>query len=305
MVNRINGLFPLWAVLVGALAYLAPTLFKSHASLIVPLLTMIMFFMGATLKAEDFLRALKRPVVIGLTLALQFGCMPLLAFGISKTLGFSTDLLVGMLLVGAVSGGTASNVMAYLAKADVALSITLTAISTILSVLLTPFLVWFYVGQEVDVNAMGMLMGIVKIVLVPVLAGLVCSHLFGAKIQKLHGLFALFSMGAILFIIAIVIALNQPKIATVGALIFLGVVLHNLLGLLIGYLVPKLLGYDTKTCRTIAIETGMQNSGLAVALAGKYFAATPLSALPGALFSVWHNISGSLLAGFWGKREIS
>lgn len=138
MVNRINGLFPLWAVLVGALAYLAPTLFKSHASLIVPLLTMIMFFMGATLKAEDFLRALKRPVVIGLTLALQFGCMPLLAFGISKTLGFSTDLLVGMLLVGAVSGGTASNVMAYLAKADVALSITLTAISTILSVLLTP-----------------------------------------------------------------------------------------------------------------------------------------------------------------------
>jgi BASS family bile acid:Na+ symporter len=304
MIGRINGLFPVWAILFSGAAYLLPGVFVPLKTSIVPLLTLIMFFMGATLRAEDFTRALKRPLVIGLTLLLQFGLMPLFAFLVSKVLGFSTDLLVGMLLVGAVSGGTASNVIAYLAKADVALSITLTAISTIISVVLTPFLVWFYVGQDVNVDAMGMLWGIVKMVGIPVLAGLICSHLFDEKLKKFHPLLALFSMIAIVVIIAIVIALNQPRIASVGAMIFLGVVLHNSLGLGFGYLIPKILGFDTKTCRTVAIETGMQNSGLAVALAGKFFAATPLSAMPGALFSVWHNISGSLLAGFWSKRIV-
>lgn len=225
--------------------------------------------------------------------------MPLAALGISKAFGFSTELTVGMVLVGAVSGGTASNVMVYLAKGDVALSITMTAVSTVVSVVMTPFLTWLYVGQTVPVPAMSMLISILKIVIVPVGLGIIVNAILHRFIVKIQDVFAVFSVAAIIFIIAIVVALNHDRIATVGFIVVVGIALHNMLGLTCGYQVAKLLGYDKTVCRTVAIEVGMQNSGLAVALALKYFA--PLSALPGALFSIWHNISGSLVAGYWSK----
>lgn len=300
MSKKIMMLFPLWAILLAITAYIFPNIFVGYKSQVTPLLTTIMFLMGTTLTLSDFTRVAKKPKLIAIGICMQFLLMPFFAFVISKFLNFDTNLLVGMLLVGAVSGGTASNVITFLAKGDVALSITLTACSTILSLFLTPLIIWLYVGKEVPIDAMAMLVDILKIVILPVVAGLICAHYLKKEVEKFQDLFALFSMVAIICIIAIVVALNQENIKTVGLLILVGVILHNGAGLLSGYFVSKLLGYDHKTCKTMAIEIGMQNSGLATILATNHFSS--ISALPGAIFSVWHNISGSLLAGYWSKK---
>lgn len=299
MISRLISLFPLWAILCSLYAYFQPNSVVALKPAIVPLLALIMFCMGVTLRIDDFLRAFKRPKVIALTVCLQFFIMPLAAFVVSKALGFSVDLMVGMILVGAVSGGTASNVMAYIAKADVALSITMTAVSTILSVVITPYLTLLYVGQTIPVPAGSMLISILKLVFVPVVLGVFLNYFFHKYIDKFKDLFALLSIISIVTIIAIVVGLNVERINSIGLIIFVGIILHNGIGLISGYFGAKLLGYDKKTCKTVAIEVGMQNSGLAVALAAKYF--TPLAMLPGAIFSIWHNISGSILAGFWSK----
>jgi BASS family bile acid:Na+ symporter len=301
MVKKISALFPLWAILASVFAYLQPEIVVGFKSWIIPLLILIMFCMGVTLKLEDFKRVGKNPKIIALTVVLQFLLMPFIAFVLSKVFNFSTDLMVGMILVGAVSGGTASNVIAYLAKADVALSITMTVVSTLLSIVITPLLTLLYVGQSIPVPATSMLFSILKIVFLPVVAGVVLNYFFHSFIEKRKDFLALLSIFAIVFIIAIVVGLNASRISTVALSLFLGVALHNLLGLVGGYYAAKLLGYDKKICKTVAIEVGMQNSGLAVALAMKYF--TPLAALPGAIFSIWHNISGSLVASFWGKEN--
>ena len=301
MIARINALFPLWAILFSLAAYFQPHIFTPMKSNITPLLVAIMFFMGVTLRLENFARVFKTPKPILLTIALQFFIMPLSAFFIAKLFGFSTPMLVGMVLVGAVSGGTASNVITYLAKGDVALSITMTLSSTLLSVVATPFLTWMYVGQSVPVPASDMLLSILWMVIIPVVLGVVVNRFLQRLIERYEPFLATFSMFAIVMIIAIVVSLNQERIATIGFLSILAVILHNSTGLLSGYLISKKLGYSHKICKTIAIEVGMQNSGLAVALAMKYF--TPLSALPGAIFSVWHNISGALLAGYWSRKK--
>lgn len=300
MIKKISMLFPLWAILVSIFAYFQPEAVVGFKSWIIPLLVFIMFCMGITLKVEDFKRVLTKPKIIAITILLQFLLMPLAAFVISRLLNFSTELLVGMILVGAVSGGTASNVIAFLAKADVALSITMTVVSTLLSIVITPYLTLLYVGQTVPVPVFSMLLSTMKIVLLPVLLGLLINHFFHKHIAKREELFALLSIGSIIFIIAIVIGLNQERISSIAISMFVGVILHNLIGLSGGYYISKLLGYEHKVCKTVAIEVGMQNSGLAVALATKYF--TPLSALPGAIFSIWHNISGSIIAGYWSKK---
>lgn len=301
MINRLNALFPLWVLLLSFCAYFLPPVFLSFKSYITPLLMAIMFFMGVTLRLEDFARVLHRPKPIAITVALQFFIMPLSAWILSKALGFSTELLVGMILVGSVSGGTASNVITYLAKGDVALSITMTMTSTLLSVVVTPVLTLLYVGESVPVPFNEMLMSILQIVVVPVIFGVIINYFLHASIKRYEPYLATFSMLSIVFIIAIIVAINQEHIATIGFLSIIGVILHNSVGLASGYFVAKWLGYNHAICKTIAIEVGMQNSGLAVALAIKYF--TPLSALIGAIFSVWQNISGAFLAAFWAKKR--
>lgn len=301
MIKKINALFPLWAILASLFAYMQPSAVVDFRSWIIPLLVLIMFCMGVTLQIADFKRVAKRPKVIALTVVLQFLLMPLAAFVISKIFNFSTDLTVGMVLVGTVSGGTASNVMSYLAKADVALSITMTVVSTLLSIVVTPYLTLLYVGMSVPVPASSMLISILKIVFLPVVAGVVVNYVLHKYIEKRQDFLALLSILAIVAIIAIVVGLNEPRISTVALTLFLGVMLHNLTGLVGGYYIAKLFGYEKKICKTVAIEVGMQNSGLAVALAMKYFSA--LSALPGAIFSIWHNISGSIVAAYWGKED--
>lgn len=301
MINTATKLFPVWAILLSIVAYLVPSLFIPLKPSLFLLLGLVMFGMGISLKASDFLRILKSPKPIILGLLLQFICMPFFAWGISTWLQLPLMLASGMLLVGSSPGGTASNVICYLAKGNVALSITITTFSTMLAVVATPALSLLYLGKQVDVPAMKMLMDIVKIIILPVTAGVIVNQLFGRFLNSTKHVFPLISVFAIVLIIAIIVALNQPRLGSIGLILIAAVAMHNALGLFIGYCLPRAVGMDRQTCKTLSIEVGMQNSGLAVALAVKYFA--PIAALPGALFSLWHNLTGSLLASYWSRTK--
>ncbi|WP_026286789.1 bile acid:sodium symporter family protein [Gilvimarinus chinensis] len=295
-----NRLFPLWAILLGTLGYLLPATFTPMAPGIAWLLALVMFAMGLTLSAADFTRVARTPKPILLGLVLQFTVMPLAALAVSRLLELSAELTTGMVLVGSAAGGTASNVITWLAGGRVALSVSMTLASTLASVLLTPLITWLLLQNAVEINAAGMLVSIAKIVLAPVLLGVVVHHFTARAVKRIEPLLASVAVALIVLIIAIVVALNAGRLASIGAVVLLAVVMHNGMGLLGGYWLARALRFDEPTCRTIAIEVGMQNSGLAVALAQQFFTAT--AALPGALFSVWHNVSGSLLAS-WRKRH--
>ncbi|WP_116474979.1 bile acid:sodium symporter family protein [Zobellella maritima] len=303
MLALVTQLFPLWALLLSVLAFIQPELFVGIKGQIVPLLTLIMLCMGLTLSLSDFRKVLTNKKALMVGVLLQFTVMPLVALLVAWMFGFDAELTVGMLLVGSVAGGTSSNVMCYLARGDTALSISMTAISTLLGVLLTPVLVALLVGQSVDVPVQSMLISLLQVVVAPVLLGVGINYFAAGLVRRLEPLLPLLSMLAIVLIIAIVVALNAEKMAQIGGIVALAVVLHNSCGLVLGYGVTALLGFDKKVCRTIAFEVGLQNSGLATALAMKFF--TPTAALPGTLFSVWHNISGSLLAGYWAKKPLA
>jgi BASS family bile acid:Na+ symporter len=300
-ISAATTLFPLWAVAASVLAYFHPAPWVAMKSLIVPLLGLVMFGMGLTLTAADFHRVFRMPHMVALGMAAQFGVMPLLAWVISIAFGLDAQLTAGMVLVGCVSGGTASNVITYLARGDTALSITLTFCSTVLGVVLTPALTWFYLRQTVPVAAVDMFISILQVVLIPVLAGMLINHFAARRISRFQPVFPLVSVIAIVVIIGIIIGLNQEKVATTSVLIALAVILHNLCGVACGYGIAYAFRCSPSVCRTLAIEVGMQNSGLAVALGMKFF--SPAAALPGALFSIWHNLSGSVLAAIWRRAK--
>jgi BASS family bile acid:Na+ symporter len=293
-------LFPLWAILFSALAWFQPALFSHYKNWIVPLLSVVMFGMGMTLHLSDFKRAFNMPGLILTGLTLQYSVMPLAAIAIATLLGLNPVLTAGMVLVGASPGGTASNVICYLARGNVALSITLTAISTMLAILLTPLIALLLIDTSIDVPAGKMLFSIMTMVIIPVSLGITVNHYLGKTLQPVRHVFPLVSVFAIVFIIAIIVALNANRLPQLGPALLFAVVLHNAAGLIIGYLCARALNTPVAEARTLAIEVGMQNSGLAVALAIKYFTAS--AALPGAIFSIWHNLSGSALATLWSKR---
>jgi BASS family bile acid:Na+ symporter len=296
----ITSLFPIWALLGSLLAWWLPGFFIPLKASIVPLLGLVMFGMGMTLTANDFLNVLRRPFPVFLGVAMQFLLMPLAAWVLATAVGLPAQLAVGLILVGCSPGGTASNVICYLAKGDVALSITLTMASTLLAVVATPLLTLLYAGETVPVPALDILITVFKIIFLPVLLGVLANHFFHRALLPLHRVFPLLSVSSIVLIIMIIVALNHDSLASVASGVAAAVILHNAIGLLGGYWMPRWLGRDKRECRTLAIEVGMQNSGLAVALAVQYFSAT--AALPGALFSIWHNLSGSLLAGIWRRQ---
>lgn len=298
-----NSLFPIWAALLSVFAFFYSEVFVPLQPGIVPLLATVMFTMGLTLEMQDFKRiaADPRPVLVGVLL--QFILMPLLAVVLAQMFGLSNQLTAGLVLVGSCAGGTASNVISYLAKADLALSISMTLSSTLIGVIATPLLCSFYLSTKVDVDTMGMLTSIIQIVFLPVLLGATINHFAPQAVRPLDSYLPSFSIGVILLIIAIVVALNSERLLEVGLLTLVAVMLHNLFGLGGGFYLSRLLGLDLRQSHTIAIEVGMQNSGLGVALALEFFSAT--AALPGALFSVWHNISGSILASHWSRKRDS
>ena len=259
--------------------------------------------MGLTLTKEDVARIAKDPKPVLIGVVLQFLLMPILALTFSKMLQLSNQLTIGMVLVGSCAGGTASNVVCYLAKGDVALSISMTMVSTIVGVIATPLLCSFYLSATISVDTWALLLSIVQMVFIPVMLGFTCKYFLEGATQVVEPLIPTLSVLLILLIIAIVVALNAERLLDVGLITLIAVVLHNLSGLAGGFYVSRLFGLDIKQSQTIAIEVGMQNSGLGVALATQFFSAT--AALPGALFSVWHNISGSLLASLWGRKRTS
>lgn len=301
MLNIILKLFPLWALAFSLIAFFQADFFTPQRSMIVPLLMVIMLAMGLTLKPIDFLNVRKHKSAVSLGVILQFTVMPLSALLISWLLDFNTDLTLGMVLVGSVAGGTASNVMCYLAKGDVALSITMTACSTFLSVLLTPLIIQLLLGEVIDIPIFAMLTSLIKIVVLPVTVGILLNQFFHQVIHKCSPFLPLISMVAIVWIIGIVVALTSEKLTNLAGVILLAVIMHNISGLLLGYLGSRLCGFNEQVCRTVAFEVGMQNSGLATALAFKFF--TPMSAVAASIFSILHNITGSILAGYWGKTN--
>lgn len=295
------GLFPVWAIFGAAVAMLVPHWLVPLQAIIAPLLGLVMFGMGITLRGRHFLLVLQRPFAVLLGVSLQFLLMPLAGWLLAKALGLPPQLVVGVVLVGCSPGGTASNVICYLANGDVALSITLTVISTLLALLATPALTLLYAGQLVPVPVLDMLSSILQIIIVPVVLGLILNHYLPRQISILQNLFQAVSVVAIVIIIAIIVALNHTQLAEISLALVAAVLLHNCAGLLGGYWLPRWLGRDERECRTLAIEVGMQNSGLAVALAVKYFSVA--AALPGALFSICHNLSGALVAARWSRRS--
>ncbi len=289
-------------IAVAALALFAPGAVSFiKTSYVNTLLGIVMFGMGLTLRPEDFKVVFSRPKDVVIGCLAQFTVMPLLAFALTKVFHLPAELAIGVILVGTCPGGTSSNVMTYLSKGDVALSVGMTAVSTVLAPFLTPLLTYVFAGAKVDVNMISMFMSIIKVVIVPIAAGFVINHFFSKVTQQIVEILPLISTTAIVAIVAAVVAANSSKILTSGLLIVAVVICHNVCGYLIGYGIGKALKLDVSKCRAISIEVGMQNSGLATSLAATHFAQYPLATIPGAVFSVWHNISGAILANFFAR----
>ena len=294
-------------ILVLATALLAlvfpDALQQIRPTLINYLLGVVMFGMGLTLNLQDFKVVFSRPKDVIIGCLAQFTIMPLLAWGLSRLFSLDEALALGVVLVGCCPGGTASNVITYLAKGDLALSVGMTGVSTLLAPLLTPLLTWALAGKSVEVDVAGMLLSILWVVILPIVVGLIVKWLFPKFTEKAVDYLPAVSSIAIATIVAIIISANASKLLAGGLVILLVVVLHNLCGLGLGYLLRRLLRLSEPKKRAISIEVGMQNSGLASSLATLHFAAYPMATIPGAIFSVWHNISGALIARLYSRHK--
>lgn len=297
----VGNTFAAWVVLFAVLGFLLPDLFRQLTPWIVTLLGIIMFGMGLTISGRDFAEVLRRPVNVGVGVASQFLIMPLLAVALTMIIPMSPEVAAGVILVGSCPGGTSSNVMTYLAKGDVALSVACTSVTTLMAPIVTPFLMLMLASEYLPVDAWAMFQSIVKVVLFPLALGFAAQKLLPAFVRAAVPALPLVSVTGIVLIVAAVVGASKGAIVQSGMMIFAVVVLHNMLGYLIGFIAARLAGLDLAARKAIAIETGMQNSGLAAALATAYF--SPLTAVPAAIFSVWHNISGALVANILSRMK--
>ncbi len=287
-------------IIVAAIALFEPSSFKWAAPKITILLGVVMFGMGMTLKPRDFKLVFQRPRDVFIGALAQFTIMPLLAWCLAKAFDLPPELAAGVILVGTCPGGTSSNVMTYLARGDVALSVSMTMTTTILAPIVTPLLTWWLAGAWVDISLTAMMLSIFQVVILPIVLGIVLNTLFEAQIQKAVKILPLISVMAIILIVGGVVSVSSQRIMETGLLIMLVVMCHNLLGYGIGFLLAKACHMDIAKAKAISIEVGMQNSGLATSLAMLHFGAA--AAIPGAIFSVWHNISGSLAANYLSNK---
>ncbi len=300
-ISGLIGKYMAWIVLcIAALALFAPqTCLWVRTEWINRLLMIVMFGMGLTMQLSDFAIVFKRPRDVIIGCLAQFTIMPLLAFLLGKVFHLNNELLVGVMLVGTCPGGTSSNVITYLSKGDTALSVGMTSVNTLLAPLLTPALTWLYLRTTVQVDVRAMFVSIIQVVIVPIGLGLLINKLYGKYTGKIRDALPAVSVTAICLIVAAVVSHNSGKILSAGLTIFAVVAAHNLLGYLCGYLIGVLFKMDLPRKKALSIEVGMQNSGLAASLAGSAFPDLAMATVPGAVFSVWHNISGAVLAGFW------
>ena len=297
----ITDWFIVWILLFTGWSLWKPQTFLWVLPNIKWMLGVIMFGMGMTLSVGDFSRVFKRPRDVFAGAAAQYLIMPLLAYVIARGLHLSDALAVGVILLGCCPGGTASNVITLLAKGDVALSVSMTTASTLLAPLMTPLLMLLLAGHWMHINAAGLFISIVQMVLLPVLLGTAINQFFGEKLKAARPFLPVISVVTILLIVGAVVGKDADRLAHMALIVMAAVVLHNGGGLLLGWFSGTALHMSVPQKRALAIEVGMQNSGLAVALAVAHF--SPEAALPAALFSVWHNISGPLLATIWNRLD--
>jgi len=292
-----NILFLTILVLFSTGGLLFESFFRELKGWIVPLLVVIMLSMGLTLTAEDFKRILSKPHIILYGAALQFSVMPLSGFLLGVVLGLERDLLVGMVLVGSAPGGTASNLITYISGGVLSYSISMTTLSTLLSPMLTPLWTWFLVGKFVPVPFLAIAFTTLKIVVLPVLAGMLIRKFLGDRVERLELILPYLSITAISLIVGVIFALNKDKLGGISLTVLVAVLLHNILGFSAGFVLGKVAGLDNKLAKTLAIEVGMQNSGLSTVLAMKFF--SQITALPSAVFSLSQNVLGVILSSFF------
>lgn len=291
-------------LLTAVLAFLMPeSLSHIRPTVINPLLGIIMFGMGLTLSLDDFRIVFSRPRDVIIGCLAQFTVMPLIAWILAQSFSLDEALNVGVILVGCCPGGTASNVITYLSKGDLALSVGMTGVSTLLAPVLTPLLVWLLAGKTVDVDVAAMFLSILWVVIMPIIIGLIVKYFWPHLTDRATAYLPALSSLVIAAIVMIVIAANAHKLLTGGLIIVLVVMLHNIFGLSIGYLIGRLLHLPSDKRKAISVEVGMQNSGLASSLATLHFAVYPMATIPGAIFSVWHNVSGAIIARFYARTK--
>ena len=306
LLNNISNLFGKYMAVI-VLVVTAATLFIPQTGLWVSLswinylLMIIMFGMGLTLKFEDFKLVFVRPKDIITGCIAQFTIMPLLAFMLCKLFNLDAALMTGVILVGACPGGTSSNVITYLSKGDVALSVSMTSVNTILAPVLTPLITYLLLSTTVNVDTYSMFISIINVVIIPILLGFIINKFFGKFTQKAIKVLPMVSVTGICMIVASVVSHNASKILSTGLIVFTVVILHNVLGYACGFGLGKILKFNVAKTKAVSIEIGMQNSGLATSLASTSFASLAMATVPGAVFSVWHNISGAILANIFNR----
>ena len=295
--------FALWVILFSGLALYSPENFVWLKTYITWMLGIIMFGMGMTMTLGDFKSVLQSPKAVTIGVFAQFIVMPALAYLLCKLFNLPTEIAIGVILVGCCPGGTASNVITYMAKGNTALSVACTSVSTILAPILTPAIFYVLASQWIDINAMSMLKSILQVVLFPIVLGLLVRAILKNKVDHYIQVMPLISVVAIVAIVAAIIAGSKAQILESGLMILGVVILHNGLGLLLGFWAARIFKLPYTDCKAISIEVGMQNSGLGVALAAVHFALSPITAVPSAIFSLWHTISGSALATYWAAKS--
>ncbi len=300
--NFMSSNIAIFILIFSAAAFFYPKGFSWATNYTTWFLGAAMFGMGLTIKTEDFKIVFTRPKDLCIGFLLQYTVMPVTAFILAKVFQLPADLALGVILVGCCPGGTASNVITYVAGGDVPLSVGMTIVSTILAPVCTPVLVYLLAGSWVEVSLVTMMLSVVKVVLIPVLLGILIYRLFPRQIDAIREILPMISVIAIVMIISGIVGSNAEKILSCGALVMVVVAIHNVVGLCVGTGAAKALKLEEKKVTAIGIEVGMQNSGLAISLATANFAANPLATLPGAIFSVWHNISGTIYAGLRRSR---
>ncbi|MEG9475911.1 bile acid:sodium symporter family protein [Mannheimia indoligenes] len=299
----VSKTFAIWVVVFAFIAAQFPETFKQFVPWIPYLLGIVMLGMGLTLTFKDFAEVTKNPKSVIIGVIAQFVVMPSVAYGLAKAFNLPPDLAIGVILVGCCPGGTSSNVMTYLARGNTALSVACTTISTLLAPVLTPAIFYLFASQWLEINATAIFISVLQMVLLPIFVGVVIRTIFKQKVEQFSQTMPLISVIAIVLIVTAVVSVSRDRIIESGLLIFAVVALHNGLGYLIGYLASRLFKLPIADSKAVAIEVGMQNSGLGAALAALHFKANPVIAVPSAVFSFWHNISGPILAMIFAKMK--
>ncbi|MCE4950672.1 symporter [Staphylococcus hominis] len=292
--------FLLWMFIAAIIGFIFPTQLATIGQFVPWLLGIVMLGMGMTIKPSDFKLVFKEPRSVIIGVILQFTIMPILAYTIAKIFHLPAELAIGVILVGCCPGGTSSNVMSYLANANVALSVAITSVSTLLAPFVTPALIYLFAHEWLHVSFLSMLWSVIQVVLLPIIIGFILQLASKKVTREATKILPIISVVAISLILAAVVGGSKSQILKTGLLIFIVVILHNAVGYLLGYILAHVFKLDRRDKKAVSIEVGMQNSGLAVSLATVHF--NPLAAVPGAVFSFVHNISGPILAKYWSKR---